>query len=116
MSVQSSSSSSLADYRGPERRAHRMFVTQNTEYHLRQGVCVAVRDRRTDSWLDGHLAVGRALTGAVRLGPDGRAKPGETEPSPGDALYFSDGARQLVTSAVCSVERPSREVVADYPE
>ena len=35
-----------------------MFVTRNTEYFLVDGLCVAVRDRRTESWLEGHLAVG----------------------------------------------------------
>ena len=34
-------------YRGPERRRHRVFVTRNTEYHFRDGFCIAVRDRRT---------------------------------------------------------------------
>ena len=28
-------------YEGPERRIHRVFVTRNTEYHVRQDRCVA---------------------------------------------------------------------------
>lgn len=108
--------SSDSTYRGPDRRMHRMFVTKNTEYHLRAGVCVAVRDRQSHVWLDGHLAIGRALTGTVRLAKAGTdAVPGEVEPSIGDALYFSDAQRQLVTSALCAVERPRRDLVLAYP-
>jgi hypothetical protein len=93
-----------------------MFVTKNTEYHLRANLCVAVRDRHSNVWLEGHLAVGRKLTGAVRLLGGGHdAVPGESEPSVGDALYFSDSQRQLVTSALCAVDRPRREVVLAYP-
>jgi len=93
-----------------------MFVTKNTEYHLRAGVCVAVRDRQSHVWLEGHLAVGRRLTGAVRLeSSGGDAVPGSAEPSIGDALYFSDAERQLVTSVLCAVERPRRDVVLSYP-
>ena len=40
-----------ADYAGPERRNRAMYVTANTEYHFRDGVCVAVRDRQSRSWL-----------------------------------------------------------------
>ena len=41
------SPSTNPDYRGTERRRHRVYMTRNTEYHFRDGVCVAVRDRRT---------------------------------------------------------------------
>ena len=34
-------------YSGPDRRKRRMYVTHNTEYHLHDGVCVAVRDKHT---------------------------------------------------------------------
>ena len=33
-------------FSGPDRRRHRVYVTKNTEYHFRDGFCVAVRDRR----------------------------------------------------------------------
>lgn len=103
-------------YQGPDRRQHRMFVTRNTEYHLRADLCVAVRDRHSNVWLEGHLAVGRRLTGAVRVPVRGRdAVPGDLEPSVGDALYFSDEQRQLVTSVLCAVERPRRDIVLSYP-
>ena len=52
---------------GTERRQNQVFVTKNTEYHLRSGTCIAVRDRRTGTWLEGHLAVGRSLSGGVKV-------------------------------------------------
>jgi len=109
-------SEAASAYAGPDRRVHRMFVTKNTEYHLRSNLCVAVRDRHSNVWLEGHLAVGRRLTGAVRAPKAGAlAVPGENEPSVGDALYFSDGQRQLVTSVLCAVDRPARDLVHAYP-
>ena len=41
-------------YQGPDRRIHRVFVTRNTEYHVRAGVCVAVRDLRGGLMDGGH--------------------------------------------------------------
>jgi len=97
-----------------ERRRNKMFVTRNTEYHLRDDVCVGVKDRRTDSWLEGHLALGRHLSGGVRVLQNGEAIPVPDLPQVGEALYFSSGGRELITSALCSVERPAREVVQQY--
>jgi hypothetical protein len=97
-----------------ERRRNQMFVTRNTEYHLMDGICVAVRDRRTESWLDGHLAVGRKLAGGVKVLDNGETIPVQDEPSVGEALYFSSEGRELITSALCSIERPSRELVSQY--
>ncbi|MFO7178423.1 MAG: hypothetical protein DIU78_006975 [Pseudomonadota bacterium] len=102
-------------YAGPERRIHRLYVTRNTEYHFRGDRCVAVRDRKTRTWLPAHLAVNRRLSGAVRLLPSGCAVPTDTPPSVGESLYFGDDGRELVTSTVCDIRRPEREVVALYP-
>ncbi len=99
---------------GRERRKNLMFVTRNTEYHLREGVCVAVRDRRTDCWLDGHLALGRSLSGGVRVLANGSAIPVPDAPQVGEALYFSADGRELITSVLCSVERPAKELVQSY--
>lgn len=98
-----------------ERRRNQMFVTRNTEYHLRDGVCIAVRDRRTDCWLDGHLALGRSLSGGVRVLSNGSAVSVPSAPQVGEALYFSSGGRELITSVLCSVERPAKELVDCYP-
>jgi hypothetical protein len=102
-------------YRGPERRQHRMYVTRNTEYHFRGDLCVAVRDLRTGTWLPSHLAVSRRLTGSVRVLDNGTAVPNLGTPSLGDALYFGDEARELITSKLCGVERPARQLVDAYP-
>ena len=45
-----------------ERRKHRLFVTQNTEYHLREETCVGVRDLWSGRWREDHPAVGRRLS------------------------------------------------------
>jgi hypothetical protein len=101
-------------YSGPERRHHTMYVTRNTEYHLRDGICIAVRDRSTGQWLTGHSALRRQLSGAVRFFPNGRAVPSAARPRVGDALYFRSGGRELVTSMLSAIERPGRVAVARY--
>lgn len=103
-----------ASYRGPERRKNRVFVTKNTEYHFRDELCVAVRDRRSGKWLPSHLAIGRRLSGGVQFHPNGTAIPVCDKPAVGEALYFADDGRELITSAVCGLERPSRELVRNY--
>jgi hypothetical protein len=101
-------------YRGPERRVFRMYVTRNTEYHFRGERCVAVRDRRTGQWLESHLAVDRRLAGGVRFFQNGTAVPSCEPPKVGEALYFDEGGRELITSVLASIERPAKEVVACY--
>ena len=102
-------------YRGNERRQHRMYVTRNTEYHFRGQTCVAVRDRKTGQFLASHLAVERRLSGAVKYQRNGTAIPSDAPPQVGEALYFADGGRELVTSLCSSIERPERQLVASYP-
>jgi len=102
------------NYRGPERRVHRVYVTRNTEYHFRGDRCVAVRDRRTGRWLDSHLAVDRRLAGGVRFYGNGAAVPSGEAPKVGEALYFDDGGRELITSLLASIERPAKELVDRY--
>jgi hypothetical protein len=112
-------------YRGPERRRHRVFVTRNTEYHFRDGFCIAVRDRRTGDFLEGHLALQRRVTGGLRFFSNGGISPNGGEPQPGESLYFAGNSkdpeaseakqRELVTSPLESVERPSRDLVEAYP-
>jgi hypothetical protein len=106
---------SSPDYGGPERRRHRVYVTRNTEYHFRDGFCVAVRDRRTGDFLHGHLALRRRVHGGIKFSRDGGIAPNAGEPRAGESLYFASEGRDLVTSALESVERPPREVVSAYP-
>ncbi len=100
---------------GSERRRHRVYVTRNTEYHFRDGFCVAVRDRRTGDFLPGHLAVERRLHGGLKFFPNGAIVPNSGEPEPGEALYFAADGRDLVTSPVESIDRPKKSVVNAYP-
>ena len=93
-----------------------MYVTRNTEYHFKDAVCVAVRDRRSGSWLPSHLALHRRVSGRVRFQMNGVAIPDTGEPSVGEALYFGDDGRELVTSQLLSVERPEKILVTSYPE
>ena len=102
------------EFKGRDRRRHRVFVTRNTEYHLRDRVCVAVRDRRSGEFLGGHLAVRRELAGGVHRVPNGTLIPREEEPSPGEALFFIADGIDLVTSPLIRVERPGKDVVRTY--
>ena len=100
-------------YKGTERRIHRVYVTRNTEYHVRAGLCVAVRDLRRSAWCDEHPAIGRSLEGALRYKGTG-VLPVLDDPAVGDAIYFRNGERDLVTSRVQRIDRPERAVVATY--
>ncbi len=109
-----------ASYEGPERRRHTVFVTRNTEYHLRDGVCVAVRDRSSKRWAEGHMALRLRMEGAVRMHSNGALIPVFNRPDAGDALFFSyrtpEGEdRQLVTSRIEAVDRPRKADVNSYP-
>ncbi len=97
-----------------DRRFNKMFVTRNTEYYLRGQLCLAVKDRRTSEWLSSHLAVGRRLSGGVRILPNGEAIPVPEAPDVGEALYFADGGRELITSVLCAVERAPRDLVRSF--
>ena len=110
------SPSTTPDYRGKDRRRHRIYMTRNTEYHFRDGFCVAVRDRRTGEWLPGHLALRRQLFGGLRFFLNGGLLPNPGEPQIGEALFFGEGGRDLITSPLQSVERPTRETTEEYPD
>ena len=109
-------STALNEPSRPERRRHRVYVTHNTEYHIRDRRCVAVRDRRTGEFLQGHLAIDRSIAGGLKFFMNGGIAPNLGEPRPGESLYFASEGRDLVTSPLESVERPPREVVLEYPQ
>ena len=95
-------------YGGPERRRHRVLVTKNTEYHMRDSLCVGVRDTNTGDWRSGHAALGSELIGAI--GPEITLGPGEP-PRPGSRLFF---AGDLLTSPLVRIRRPSRDTAVQY--
>jgi hypothetical protein len=100
-------------YHGPERRIHKVYVTENTEYHVRRNVCVAVKARTPDAdWVEENRAIQMLLAGHF--------KPESTLPMPGPPqvgfrMYFANGANDIITSPVVAIVRPPRDVVAQYP-
>jgi hypothetical protein len=100
---------------GRERRVHKVFVTRNTEYHIRKDLCVAVRDRRSGEWLRAHLALRNKVHGGIRFSRSGGILPNPGAPKVGESLFFHAAGRDLVTSPILSVDRPARDVVKSYP-
>jgi hypothetical protein len=102
-------------FKGKDRRIHKVFVTRNTEYHVRRDLCVAVKDRRSGEWLGAHLALRNRVHGGIRFNRKGGVHPNPGTPRIGESLFFHAAGRDLVTSPVLSVERPARDVVVRYP-
>jgi hypothetical protein len=106
------------NYEGSERRQHRLILTRNTEYHLKGEICVAVRDRSTKRWAEGHLAVSKRVEGGVRFYDNGAVVPSLDPLSIGDAMFFTYRTdrgedRQLITSRIESIARtPKKDVLA----
>lgn len=101
-------------YEGPERRIHRVFVTRNTEYHVRRDRCVAVRDRESGEWLTRHFALSLHIAGAIKFFEGGALAASPGLPAVGESMYFEAMGRDLVTSAIVSVERPPAELLTRY--
>lgn len=107
-------------YQGQERRRHKVYITRNTEYHVRDGICVAVRDRKSRSFRAAHIALNLKVEGGVRIYPNGALIPNVDSPDVGDAIFFNvpgiDGdSRQIVTSRLEKIDRPPKTTVALYP-
>jgi hypothetical protein len=118
-SSQGVSEASTVRYLGPERRRRRVYVTRNHEYHCKDGVCVAVRDTRSRAFLPGHPVIGKVMTGALLLTATGgiAAIALPEDASPGQRAHFARGAddhTDVLTSSLTSVERPPRDVAAQY--
>ena len=87
------------------RRVHTCFLTENREYHVRAGVCIAVRDRCSLVWISGHKAIGMHL----KKLPAGIAYVGRR------LEFFSLEKEQLVkTSTVVDIMRPNKNEVDFY--
>jgi len=83
-----------------------MFVTRNTEYHLRLDECVGVRDLQTGDWQRHHAAL---RLRAIQLPPMGH-----DEKWVGRRLQFWSSDKDVVTSPVVEVARPERDVLVRY--
>jgi hypothetical protein len=90
-------------YEGPERRIHSVFLTRNREYHVRQGICVAVRDRKTGAWISKHKAIGMELE--VNL---------PAKVFVGGPLLFLSRFSMVRTTRVVDFFRPERHTVDLY--
>jgi len=90
-----------------------VFVTRNTEYHVRRELCVAVKDRHTGRWIEGHVAIRKKLEGSLRYNENGVC-PNIGTPAIGDAIYFRNGERDLITSRLQAIERPEKSIVEQY--
>lgn len=107
-------------YRGPERRRHRVLVTRNSEYHCRDDVCVAVRDRETLRFAPNHPAIGKHFSGGLRFNDSGgidSATMSLSDLKPGQQVCFSGddgGDRTLITSPLSAIERPPKHIVEQY--
>jgi hypothetical protein len=107
-------------YQGTDRRRHKVYVTRNTEYHVRDGICVAVRDRKSRSFRAAHIALNLKMEGGVRIYPNGAMIPNVETPGEGDAIFFTHmgpegDLKQIVTSRLEKVDRPAKTIVALYP-
>lgn len=97
-----------------ERRRHKVFVTQNTEYHLRDDICVAVRDTRVGAWSRGSKLLSARLMGAVESYRE-LSSNSCSPPEPGKYLLFMTGEGELlVTTRLENIERPAKEAVQHY--
>lgn len=95
-----------------------MFETRNSEYHVLDDVCVAIRDKRTGEWLEEHSALARRIEGGVRVFSNGAAIPTLRPPEVGAPIYFhidDDCHEQVITSKLIAVERPERRDLVRYP-
>lgn len=84
----------------------RVMITDNSEYHVRDDTCVAVRQRDGD-WNKDHNAVGKPLLGVLN-----EYGAWLTRPEAGSRLYF---AGDLLTSRVRSIFVPARPISLTPP-
>lgn len=105
--------SAASTYAGDDRRRHQVYVTQNTEYHVRSGQVVGVRRRGVDAWLDQHAAIAMRIVGTVQRGT---WVPRQGMPQAGDRIYLAHAQNDVVTSPVLEVKRPPKTLVSQYPE
>jgi hypothetical protein len=101
-----------------ERRRRYVYTTQNTEYHVYDGVCVAVRDLNSAAWKSRHRALNKRIDAAVRVYPNGSVVPQIRMPQVGEGMLFvldRDCDNQLVTSPITAIARPAFDDLHMYP-
>ncbi len=90
-------------YNGPERRIHAVISTRNREYHVRAGICIAVRDKKSGVWISSHEVIGMKLE--------------EKDPLThyvGKPLHFISDVARVQTTRIEGLFRPGKSVVDVY--
>ncbi len=64
--------------------------------------------------MNGHLALKRRIQGGLKFYMNGAILPNSGDPRIGEAMYFANDGRDLVTSAVERIERPTKDIVRNY--
>jgi hypothetical protein len=97
-----------------DRRRHKMFVTRNSEYHMRDDICVGVRNTREDRWLDRSRLLSARLMGAVDSFST-LSSSACTEPAIGKYLLFiCENGELIVTTRLEAIDRPPMDAVQYY--
>jgi hypothetical protein len=79
-----------------------VFLTRQSEYHVRGHVCFGVRDRRTGCWVESHWALRKRLASAF---PDAKGNMCSiSSPAVGEPLWFAVGTGVHHTTPVFAVE------------
>ena len=82
--------------------AYRVYLTRNSEYHVRGLVCFGVRDRRSGEWVEAHWALTHKLASAF---PDATGHMRTVDlPVVGESLSFLVEGETRQTSAILGVE------------
>jgi hypothetical protein len=82
--------------------AYRVFLTERNEYHVREYVCCAVRNRRTGRFLEDHWALERPLADAFADAQGHMCSP--SLPLIGEPLTFMVDGELFETTPVLAVE------------
>jgi hypothetical protein len=97
-----------------ERRHHKMYVTKNTEYHMRDDICVGIRKKKTGLWITNSKALKARLVGAIKSLNELILAKGK-EPQIGEPLLFiNPEGEDIVTTSVYEIKRPPKEAVQYY--
>ena len=91
---------------------HRVYVTENSEYHLCEEICIAVRDLTSHKWLQKHVALGQKVVGGIARSIRGGLKSHQGEPHLGEQMCFSE---DVLTSCLQDIRTPSPTTVDSYP-
>lgn len=103
----------MEEYNGPERRIHKVFITRNSAYYLKSGICKAVKDLKSNTWLENHKTINCKVIGGLRF-QGGGVIPKVGLPELGECIYFDCEGDDIVTSPVNDVQRPPKEVVKKF--